>query len=217
MPTKALKEYGPRPVRNPNKIKGFVMHFKTPEAKSLWENELRGQISDGMYENRASETTWQFWSNCETVADGTNAITKEGQTVKELPYGVQNGFGFKGLFEITGARMLSYILSAKLGFDDEKHADAFAYFEDVMKNKHLEGKKAVDVANMTLDDLLPNVSGGREDYRKKYIKILFDEYKTAGGILKAMKGANVTVEDYKAALKDVRATMTSVPKASSRY
>ena len=111
---KKLNEYG-RQYRPSPKFEGFVLHFKTPEAKSLFDNELAGQISDGMYENKANEETYKFWNSAETVADGTNKITKGGSTIMYLPYGVKDGFAFNGLFaiKVVGDRMLALIKSDK--------------------------------------------------------------------------------------------------------
>lgn len=109
-----LKEYG-RYYRPTIKFEGFTLHFKTPEAKALFDNELAGQISDGMYENKANEETYKFWNSAETVADGTNKITKGGSTIMDLPYGVKDGFAFNGLFaiKVVGDRMLALIKSDK--------------------------------------------------------------------------------------------------------
>lgn len=109
-----LNEYG-RQYRPSPKFEGFVLHFKTPEAKSLFDNELAGQISDGMYENKANEATFKFWNAADTVADGTNKITKGERTITELPYGVKDGFAFNGLFaiKVVGDRMLEMIKSEK--------------------------------------------------------------------------------------------------------
>jgi len=50
--------------------------FETDEELELWREELRGQLSDGQYEN--SYVNWEFWIGLETeVGDETKVHSSE--------------------------------------------------------------------------------------------------------------------------------------------
>ena len=77
--------------------------FRTPALQALWNEELTGQISDGMWENTPN-TGWIYWGNVQTeVADGITHLTKR------LPHDVKANFNFHALIEHVGDRMLEEI------------------------------------------------------------------------------------------------------------
>lgn len=95
-----------------------VICLNSPSAIALWEEELKGQISDGMWENSGPRDHWVFWCGLEAVLDvkgeprvvyektmltHRNSWTKKG--VDSFPK--RNKYGFSRLFSIVGDRMLA--------------------------------------------------------------------------------------------------------------
>jgi hypothetical protein len=52
--------------------KGNVLRVRTQAQKWLVEKELKGQISDGMWENATPQNHWQAWSDADVVVDPQN-------------------------------------------------------------------------------------------------------------------------------------------------
>lgn len=49
----------------------YKMHFENWEAAALFENGIKGQLSDGKWENARPSNHWEFWClNTEIVVDG---------------------------------------------------------------------------------------------------------------------------------------------------
>ena len=50
--------------------------FPTPTALALWEKEILGQLSDGMWENSRPHDHWRYWSRLDSeVRAGICALT----------------------------------------------------------------------------------------------------------------------------------------------
>ena len=98
---RAQREIKERIQRTAGKEQTFK--FRTPALQALWNEELTGQISDGMWENTPN-TGWIYWCNVQTeVADGITHLEKR------LPYNVKANFNFHALIEYVGDRMLEEI------------------------------------------------------------------------------------------------------------
>lgn len=76
----------------------------TLSACLLFQSELQGQISDGMWENAGPRNHWQFWSylnvefnpeECKVVRNGESGI-----------YPSRFKYGFSSLYPIVGDRMI---------------------------------------------------------------------------------------------------------------
>lgn len=87
--------------------KRTTLHFKTLEAALLFELELKGQISDGKWENVCKyPLDWMFWNLArKLIIDGTAGYANE------YSYPTKNNFDFtsKDLIECVGDRMLNII------------------------------------------------------------------------------------------------------------
>jgi hypothetical protein len=76
--------------------------FETITQAAIFDLELKGQISDGHWENDAS-------SNYETWCDATVLVSDDEENLGRDFYVSKNlGFGSKSLFDIVGDRMAHY-------------------------------------------------------------------------------------------------------------
>lgn len=82
--------------------------FRNVAQAALFECELKGQISDGAWEN-ASNNPWQDWCSAEVVVDAEN-VGVEG-------YSSKNNYDFarRDLIDVVGVRMRSYVKMAIAG------------------------------------------------------------------------------------------------------
>jgi len=90
------------------------INFSNNVQKTLWDNELTGQISDGMWENTRPYDHYRFWCRIESFVNPDN-IGVAGAFYEKRNYNFVN----KSLIEIIGERMcymarLSQILGIPL-------------------------------------------------------------------------------------------------------
>ena len=83
----------------------FKLVFENEILKNLWEEELTGQISDGMWENTAN-SAWQFWCSVETEVGNKNEFITSQNYFSEFPYNIKTNFGFTRLIPYVGDRMV---------------------------------------------------------------------------------------------------------------
>lgn len=87
-----------------------VLAFRNEVQKSLFEIELQGQISDGMWENATPHDHYKPWCNATVIVDPTNV--GRGFGARRDYY----GFSSPRLLEVVGGRMLAYArLTLKFG------------------------------------------------------------------------------------------------------
>lgn len=76
--------------------------FETLSQAAIFELEMKGQISDGMWENTPG-SSWRTWCDAEVrVSDNEDELGRDFYVSRNL------GFGSKTLFEIVGDRMTHY-------------------------------------------------------------------------------------------------------------
>jgi hypothetical protein len=75
--------------------------------KALFENELKGQLSDGMWENTNPHDHWQPWCRCQVVVRPT-AVGRDFYAKKD-----NYNFSSKLLVECVGDRMLEIAQSVE--------------------------------------------------------------------------------------------------------
>lgn len=86
--------------------------FATKTQAAIWQHELTGQISDGMWEN-TSNTSWEMW--CKADVEVGKEIGREGFYPRKDNF----NFASRQLVEIVGDRMIAYARLSK-HFDDPK-------------------------------------------------------------------------------------------------
>lgn len=92
-------------LKKKEEVKAFTkekgnIYFNKGSLAALWNWELTGQFSDGMWENTRPYDHWKIWSNL-TVKEGPNVIG--------FPYHpMKDNYNLHGLIPINGDRMLAY-------------------------------------------------------------------------------------------------------------
>jgi hypothetical protein len=76
--------------------------FRTKGMQNLWDEELRGQITDGYWEGGVKLSDL-FWSDVPTAAGGRTGVKGTA------PHGVRTRFRFRDLVPHLGDRMLRYV------------------------------------------------------------------------------------------------------------
>lgn len=83
-------------------MKNETITFTTASAKSIWDNEIQGQLSDGMWENTEPHNHWRFWHNLTSQVGTDNIVdTKDRWSCRK------NGYALKKLVPIIGDRMIN--------------------------------------------------------------------------------------------------------------
>lgn len=72
----------------------------TSSAVALWNSEITGQLSDGMWENTAPYDHWKVWNHMEAVIGPVPMVTPYTHAKK-------TGYNLAGLIEYVGDRMLA--------------------------------------------------------------------------------------------------------------
>ena len=81
---------------------GPTVRVSSPEVKALLEQELRGQISDGLWENSSYDDDWRSLSDADIIVDPKN-------TGSNFSFRKTYGFTSKALYDAVGDRMLKQI------------------------------------------------------------------------------------------------------------
>lgn len=82
--------------------------FTSPSAAAIFDEELTGQFSDGMWENSRPYDHWKFWCNLKVAVGTENKVT----TDCAWKCGKKN-YNISSLFPIIGDRMLKIGKMAK--------------------------------------------------------------------------------------------------------
>lgn len=104
--------------------------------KNLFNIELSGQISDGMWENASPNGHWREWCNCEVEV---------GNNVGIDFYPKKNNYLFnsKQLLECVGDRMLKICQMTIAGFNEDEIKIAYDYDLDYLE-KLASGNSSTD-------------------------------------------------------------------------
>jgi len=84
-------------------MKNGTIVLSTFSAAFIWEGEIVGQLSDGMWENAAPFDHWKFWHNLNVKVDATVKPHVEGNST----WADKTGYNIAGLYECVGDRMLA--------------------------------------------------------------------------------------------------------------
>ena len=93
-----------------------TLAFRSNSQVALFKYELRGQISDGHWENSRPNDHYKPWCTCEVIVDPVN-LGKDFYAQRE-----SYNFSSKELLEVVGERMLYKArLAYTMGYDILKH------------------------------------------------------------------------------------------------
>jgi len=162
----------------------------TLSACALWEHELTGQFSDGMWENSRPYDHWQFWNGLDVLHDPTvdpKVVTTCAWKCKKTSYNIA------ALYPIVGERMVAIGRMAK----------AMYSVDDVMNDFP---RYAAELMPETLEKFEALVSGPRSmsDYAHDALK------KVPVELAKAYYTAEYTMKHLKADVALIKAAMKTV-------
>lgn len=126
-----------------------TIYLPTPSAIALWQGEILGQMSDGMWENTKPDNHWVFWGKM-NVALGTPKLDSSEPPVK-------SSYNLAGLLEYVGDRMVNIGRMGKAGADESvtHHGgaeDMPSTFEE-FKNMQTKGDYTAGKLQKITDDL----------------------------------------------------------------
>lgn len=113
---------------------GNTIRVNTQAQKWLLENELKGQISDGMWENTNPQNHWEAWSNAKVIVDPQNP----GRNFRAVKDNYQ--LNSKNLLEVVGDRMV----------DDVKKETGKDYGEKAMMKDLADLRKIFKTTRATI-------------------------------------------------------------------
>ncbi len=152
-----------------------IITFRNATQKVLWNHEISGQLSDGMWEN--SNVNEKIWSaEAHVGTPGVNFHTN----------GMRANFNFcnEQLLDIVGDRMLMFAKASKITKDEKIIAAA----------EYLEGIKTEEQFNKIMQN--------KKDYRSKYLAQI-KNWKNAQKIINAPYSESQMKADLKDMSKTV--------------
>lgn len=159
-----MPRYGGRP-REPwvrGKTAKGTISFPTVTALAIWNGEIKGQLSDGAWENSGPNGHYHFWQNMK-------ATVGKAQTVATT-YPEKNNYGLSKLIEYVGDRMLKTGQMAKASGDGAREVARVgeympATFEEFMSAKET-GKWEYDFVGKYMEAITPELA--KKFYATKY-------------------------------------------------
>lgn len=79
-----------------------TMTLTTPAAATVMECEIKGQMSDGAWENSNPSDHWKFWNDLTVEVGDKNFVTS-----KDIWQCRKAGYGLTSLIEYVGERMIA--------------------------------------------------------------------------------------------------------------
>lgn len=132
-----------------------TISFTTKTALALWEAEICGQLSDGMWENTAPHDHWKFWCNLDAV------VGTENKVVATRPWECKKtGYNVSGLYEYIGDRMLKIGRLAKVHPTTER-LNAADYMPDTLEEwvtMNASGKWQFDFVGPYMAQITPEIA-----------------------------------------------------------
>jgi len=173
-----------------NKVTG-TMTLTTWSSVALMEHEVKGQMSDGMWENSRPHDHWRFWCRLDVTHGGADAVT-----AKNLWDCTKASYNIAGLKQYIGDRMLKL---ARMGKAAQRHLT----YEERLAAEYMPETVEGFWAHLTVPAATPQYS-----FVKKYISALSPElveayYTTEFG----PKDLNGDIKRIKAAIKTVKEKM----------
>lgn len=98
-----------------------VLHLKNKVQAALWNWEIRGQLSDGAWENSSPYDHWKAWNKAKVVIDGKLENSVSAQ---------KRNYGLYTLIQYVGDRMVNICNLVHNGYDGDDIHDTYAYETD---------------------------------------------------------------------------------------
>ena len=132
------------------------IHFENDIQRSIWENFILGQLSDGMWENECVD--YKFWFNLEPIVDGTLGWEHErGPTDERLSYSLID------LIEISSKTIEEYAKLCKIGITNPFECQVIHYYQNGYDYSHL-------------NDSIKSIEGDFKSINKAFLEYIQEEY-----------------------------------------
>ena len=158
---------------------------------ALWEHELTGQFSDGMWENSGPRDHWMFWCRLEVKLEPSGAPRVETDYAYKC---TKTGYNIASLYECVGRRMVN------LG----RMGTALASIGGTTFDQNL--RYAAEDMPETLEDFTAIRKGEKKvgEFEKRHLDSVSDELAVAYYNTKyEMKHLRADVKTIKTAMKTV--------------
>ena len=114
--------------------KEWNLTFDNPILVDLWNEELRGQISDGYWEN-TKNSGWPFWCSINvSVGEENKFIRDDGGNY--LYHGIKRNFGFIRLIPYVGDRMVEIGLKHDPEYNEKKLRKDLQLISKIIKGEN---------------------------------------------------------------------------------
>lgn len=164
----------------PGKNAKGTIYLPTPSAMALWDNELKGQFSDGMWENSGPRDHWIFWSNMKT-AQGAPKLEANQSPIKD-------SYNLGSLIDVVGDRMINTGKMALAGGTtyEQLHAaeEMPATLAEFMRSKET-GSWKYDYVKKYMDHITPELA-------QKYYAAKYD----MGDLKRDLRSIKVAMKNY---------------------
>lgn len=169
----------------------------TMSACAIWEHELTGQFSDGMWENAAPHDHWQFWCHLD-VKFSPGELGVETSCAWKCK---KTGYNIAALYEYVGDRMVAIGRMAKA-------AESIGMtIEQVVSDEF--SRLAANNMPATLEqfnDMMTSGPRGMSDYAHDALK------KVSPELAKAYYTTDYTMKHLKADVASIKSAMKSVKR-----
>lgn len=173
--------------------------FRNEYERNLFECMLKGQISDGMYEN--SSPDWEYWVTLESSIGDTPGRT-ESSFLKRCK---KDNYSFRGLYDIVGEEIDAIFKLTSLGFDIPAIEKMAWKFSSIPNN--IGDYEEDFIEKVATNKKFPNGVWIRNDYSIEALELLRDKF---GEERMVSAWNNAVVPPYNVIIKGVRQSMKNV-------
>jgi len=160
-------------------MKTGTITFPNSSCVALWNNELTGQMSDGMWENSGPRDHWKFWGDLDAQVGADCKVVSP-----RLWECRKTGYNFAALYEIVGERMVA---TGRMG----KHTTDY------------NACHAAEYMPATLEEFRSNKASGKwqYDFVAKYMESVSDD------LAQKFYATTYTMRDLRKDISSIKAAM----------
>jgi len=158
-----------------------IIQLPTVSQRALWQHEICGQLSDGMWENSKPYDHWKFWCDLEVVS-GPPLVVSNARCRK-------TGYNLTSLLEYVGDRMVKL---GRLAICTDDIAN-IRYAAEYMPDTFTQWLECKTTGKWPYDFVAGSMEHITEDVARKYYATVYTE-KHLRADLKVIKQAMKTAK-----------------------
>lgn len=172
-----------------------IIAFRNHDQKVLWDLEIRGQLSDGQWENATPHDHWRAWCRAESIVDpshvGRNFLAK------------RKTYALDTLLDVVGWRMKLLVKAARLVGAESAQLLTYLYdMEGRWKGLPTYDGEYWDAKRTEIDELL----------RRVRQELSYDHVHDVEAFKHELDGVVYSDDDLKRDLKDMKTIMRMAPQ-----